>query len=48
MVKEIIKMDYLWRDNVLLNGDAMQKKLGEKMVMTPFATVIKNILSKRT
>lgn len=47
MVKEIIKMNYLWRDNVLLNGDAMQKKLGKKMVITPFATVIKNILSKR-
>jgi len=45
-VKEVVKMSYLWRDEVLLNGDAMQNKLGDKMVITPFSTVIKNILVK--
>ena len=43
-LKEIIKMNYLWRDNVLLNGDAMQQKLGEQLVSTPFTSVIENIL----
>ena len=47
MLKEVVKMNYLWRDNVLLNGDALQQKLGEQMVSTPFTSVIENILIKK-
>lgn len=47
ILKEVVKMSYLWRDNVLLNGDAMQQKLGKQMVSTPFTRIIDNILIKK-
>jgi len=46
-LKEVVKMNYLWRENVLLNGEAMQQKLGKQMVSTPFTRVIDNILFKK-
>ncbi|MBT5332035.1 MAG: NAD(P)H-binding protein [Porticoccaceae bacterium] len=43
IVKEILKMRYLWREPVLLNGEKMRSLLAEELKSTEFSLVISEL-----
>lgn len=45
MIREILKMRYLWRENVLLNGDKITQQLGAQIQQTPLAEVLADLLA---
>jgi nucleoside-diphosphate-sugar epimerase len=46
MLKEVIKMRYLWQKPIILDGEKMKEKLGSKREETQLADVVKAILAK--
>ena len=43
MLREVLKMRYLWRDNVVLDGTKMKTLLGHKMEHTALAVVVEQL-----
>lgn len=44
LIREVLKMRYLWRNPLILDGRKMQEKLGNQLQSTPFSLVMTNII----
>lgn len=43
MLREVLKMQYLWRDNVVLDGTKMKEVLGSRLEQTSLAEVVEQL-----